>query len=34
MPLDADYALSMSLGSLPETEDKAGYIKTGINWRN
>ncbi len=34
MLLNADYALSMSMSSLPETYDTNNYKQTGINWSN
>lgn len=34
MLLNADYALSMSMGSLPEADDKSTYEKTGLKWNN
>jgi len=34
MLLNADYALSMSMGNLPETDGNADYETTGMNWNN
>jgi len=34
MLLNADFALSMSISNLPETDGTAGYKKTGISWDN
>jgi hypothetical protein len=32
--LNADYAFSMSMENLPETDDNTDYEKTGMNWDN
>jgi hypothetical protein len=32
MLLNADYALSLNMGELPEAGNKGGEENTGINW--
>ena len=31
--LNADYGLSMSMGVLLETDDRDGWVKTGLKWK-